>query len=160
MNVSIVEFPETKVASILHRGSPETEHDTVMKLVHWKIQNKYFDQEKYRSYGLHHIPKQPHNPDDHRVEFCLSIYGGVESNDVGIFESTIPACRCALARDVGSRSDNQAVKYLVYEWLPNSNENLSGEPIIFHYVNVGPDVKESETITDVYLPLQSASHEK
>ena len=159
MNVSIVEFPETKVASILHRGSPETEHDTVMKLVKWKIQNKYFDQVKYKSFGLHHIPNRSSNSNDHRVDFCLSIDGDVASNDFGIFESTISACRCALARDVGSRLDNQAVKYLVYEWLPNSTEKLSGEPIIFHYVNVGPDIKEREAITDVYLPLQPLSQD-
>jgi AraC family transcriptional regulator len=27
-------------------------------------------------------------------------------------------------------------------------------PIFFHYGNVGPDVKEAEMITDVYLPLK------
>jgi AraC family transcriptional regulator len=155
MKVSIVEFPETKVASIVHRGSPETEHDTVMKLIQWKIQNQYFDQLKHRSYGLHHIPKQPLNPDDHTVDFCLSIDGEVSPNEFGISESVIPACRCALARDIGSRSNNQAVKYLVYEWLSKSEENMSGQPIIFHYVNVGPDVQENEAITDVYLPLMS-----
>lgn len=31
---------------------------------------------------------------------------------------------------------------------------LSGYPIIFHYVNVGPDVKDEEAITDVYMPLK------
>lgn len=159
MNVSIVDFPETKVASIFHRGSPETEHDTVMKLVQWKIQKKYFDQVNHRSYGLHHIPTQSFSSIDHRVDFCLSIDGAVAPNEFGIVESIIPACRCALARDVGSRSNNQAVKYLIHEWLPNSKEKLSGEPLIFHYVNVGSDIKESEAITDVYLPLQTASQD-
>jgi len=27
-------------------------------------------------------------------------------------------------------------------------------PIFFHYVNIGPRVKEREMITDVYLPLR------
>ncbi|WP_417214080.1 AraC family transcriptional regulator [Alcanivorax sp.] len=160
MKVSIVEFPETKVASILHKGSPETEHDTVMKLVQWKIQNQYLDQTKHRNYGLHHIPEKFSKPADHRVDFCLSVDSEVAPNEFGIFDSTIPACRCALARDVGSRSNNQAVKYLINEWLPRSQERLSGEPIIFHYVNVGPNVKEDEAITDVYLPLQQQSEEQ
>jgi DNA gyrase inhibitor GyrI len=34
---------------------------------------------------------------------------------------------------------------------------MSGQPIVFHYVNVGPDVKEREAITDVYLPLKRGS---
>lgn len=88
------------------------------------------------------------------MDFCLSINGTVSENDVGIVEKVIPSLRCALARDVGSRANNQAVKYLVEEWLPQSGEVLSDFPIIFHYVNVGPSVKDHEAITDVYLPLK------
>lgn len=66
----------------------------------------------------------------------------------------IPAMRCALARDVGSRSDNQAARYLYDEWLPRSGERLAAAPLVFHYVNVGPQVNEREAITDVYLPLE------
>ncbi|MDF1763503.1 MAG: hypothetical protein P1U57_08855, partial [Oleibacter sp.] len=85
-----------------------------MKLVQWKLRHEYFDQQRYRSYGLHHIPNKS-LPSDHRVDFCLSIDGVVETNEFGITESIIPSCRCALARDVGSRSDNQAVQYLVHK---------------------------------------------
>ena len=42
------------------------------------------------------------------------------------------------------------------EWLPASGEAAGDFPIFFHYVNVGPDVKESEMITDVYLPLEGS----
>ncbi len=66
----------------------------------------------------------------------------------------IPHCRCARARDIGSRSNNRAAAYLYEEWLPQSGESLGDFPMIFHYVNVGPDVKEEETITDVYMPLK------
>jgi AraC family transcriptional regulator len=61
---------------------------------------------------------------------------------------------CALARDVGSRSGSQAARCLYEEWLPGSLEEIADFPIIFHYVNVGPDVAENEAITDVYLPLR------
>jgi AraC family transcriptional regulator len=67
---------------------------------------------------------------------------------------TIPAMRCARARDIGSRLNNRAVQYLYDEWLPRSGEQLATRPILFHYVNVGPDVQEHEAITDVYLPLK------
>lgn len=66
---------------------------------------------------------------------------------------TIPRLKCALARDIGSRMNNQAAAYLYEKWLPASGETLSGYPIIFHYLNVGPDVKDEEAVTDVYMPL-------
>jgi AraC family transcriptional regulator len=153
MDVKIVTFPETKVASITHLGTPEQEHITARKLIDWRIKNHLLDQSKYRSYGLHYSDPCA-NPLKYRVDFCLSIDGAVEKNDDGIIEKIIPSLRCAFARDVGSRSNNKAVRYLVNEWLPYSNEAPSGFPIIFHYVNVGPNIQEYEAITDVYLPLK------
>lgn len=153
MDVTIVKFPETRVAMLEHHGSPATEHDTVGKLVQWKLANQLLDPARHRHYGLHHLPHTL-EPGQHRVDFCLSVDDKIPDNDLGIYETVIQACRCAVARDVGSRRDNQAVKYLVYDWLPASDENASGAPLIFHYVNVGPNVKDSEAITDVYLPLQ------
>ena len=61
--------------------------------------------------------------------------------------------RCARARDIGSRENNQAAPFLAREWLPGSGEGISGAPMIFHYVNVGPQVQPQDAITDVYLPL-------
>ena len=158
MDVKFVNFPETKVAKIAYAGKPENERGTIMKLVQWKLQHKLLDQSRYRTYGLHYLPENglpetADTPIPYRVDFCLSIEDDVAPNEFEISQGTIPACRCAVARDIGSRMDNQAAKFLVQEWLPNSGEALSGAPLIFHYVNVGPDVKESEAITDVYLPL-------
>ena len=154
MDVRIVTFPETKVASITHIGPREREHDTARKLIEWKIRNRFLDQSKYRSYGLHYIDPRTIEPSEYRVDFCLSIEGSVGQNNAEIVEKVIPILKCALARDVGSRGNNQAAKYLIGEWLPESDETMSGFPLIFHYVNVGPDIKEHEAITDVYLPLK------
>lgn len=154
MQVSMVTFPETKVASITHLGDPAQEHVTARKLIDWKIQNLLLDQTRHRSYGLHYINPRAINPPQHRVDFCLSIEETVGENDAGIVEKVIPSLRCALARDVGSRANNQAVRYLIEAWLPQSGAVLSDFPIIFHYVNVGPSVKDDEAITDVYLPLK------
>jgi len=59
-----------------------------------------------------------------------------------------------LAQHRGSRAHNLAAVYLYREWLPQSGESLGDFAIIFHYVNVGPEVKDDEMITDVYLPLK------
>ena len=154
MNVQIVMFPETKVATIEHLGSPALEYDTVRKLIAWKIENRLLDQLKHRSYGLHYV--DPHNtlPFEYRVEFCLSIEDDVDPNPYGIKTKTIPSLRCAHARDIGSRSNNKAAVYLYNAWLPQNSESHANFLIIFHYVNVGPNVREEEMITDVYLPLK------
>ena len=154
MHVEIVTFPETKVAVIEHRGSPALEYETVQKLIAWKLQNRLLDQTRFRSYGLHYTDPFNTPPADHRVDFCLSVEENVAPNPNGIKTTVIPALRCAYARDVGSRSNNQAAAYLYKVWLPQSGETHCGFPMIFHYVNVGPNVKTEEMITDVYLPLR------
>jgi AraC family transcriptional regulator len=154
MQVSIVTFPETKVAAIRHVGPPALEHETVRKLIAWKREHRLFDAARYRSYGLHYTDPGTVDPAKHRVDFCLSYDDAIGPNPFGIAAATIPAMRCALARDVGSRLNNKAAQYLYREWLPGSGEQMASQPIVFHYVNVGPGVKDHEAITDVYLPLK------
>lgn len=154
MRVNIVTFPETKVAGISHVGAPSQEHETVRKLIAWKLEHRLLDQERYRSYGLHYADPRAASPSAYRVDFCLSYDDAVEPNPYGIVGMTIPALRCAVARDVGSRLNNRAAQYLYDEWLPHSGEQIAAHPLVFHYVNVGPTVKEHEAITDVYLPLK------
>lgn len=154
MDVEIVLFPETKVALITHHGPRALEYETVRKLIAWKLENHLLDSSKYRSYGIHHTDPHVTPPSEHRVDFCLSIEDDVSPNSYGIRTAIIPACRCARARDIGSRSNNQAAAYLYNTWLPESNESVGDFPIFFHYVNVGPHVREEEMVTDVYLPLK------
>ena len=154
MNVNILIFPETKVAAIEHHGSPALEHDTARKLIAWKIEHRLLDQSKYRSYGVHYTDPLTTPASKHRVDFCLSFGEEVAPNPYGILTKVIPSRRCAFARDVGSRSNNKAAVYLYETWLPQSGESPGDFPIFFHYVNVGPNVREEEMITDVYLPLK------
>ena len=154
MNVQIVTFPCTKMAAIEHIGPPWLEHDTARLMVEWKLENRLLDQTRYRSYGLHYTDPRKVSPAEHRVEFCLSVDQDVSANPYGIYQKTIPDLRCALARDLGSRANNRAALYLCEEWLPTSGEEIAEFPIIFHYVNVGPNVKQHEAVTNVYLPLK------
>lgn len=154
MNVQIVEFPETKVAAIRHLGSPELEHETVRKLIAWKLEHRLLDPLKHRSYGVHYTNPRITPPSEHCVDFCISVEADVGPNSFGITTKIIPRCKCARARDIGSRLNNKAADYLGEIWLPQSGETLGTLPIFFHYVNVGPNVREEEMITDVYLPLK------
>jgi AraC family transcriptional regulator len=154
MDVRIVVFPETKVAAVEHFGAPALEHETAKKLIAWKLQTRLLNPLRHRSYGVHYTDPRRTPPADHHVDFCLSIDSDVEPNPFGVIDKVIPSNRCALARDIGSRYNNQAASYLYHDWLPRSGEQVGRFPIFFHYVNVGPDVREADMITDVYLPLR------
>jgi len=154
VEVQIVTFPETKVVMLTHFGTAAEEHETARRLAAWKVKNGRLDQDRYRTYGLHYSRRSESPTERYRVDFCLSVEEDVDSDDSGVVQTVIPGMRCALARDIGSRLDNKAAAFLVGEWLPGSGEEMSGYPLIFHYVNVGPSVKPDEAITDVYLPLK------
>ncbi len=154
MDVQIVVFPDTKVAAIEHFGSPALEHNTARQLIAWKLEQRLLDPLKNRSYGVHYTDPRNTRPADQHVDFCLSIESAVKPNSFGVVNKMIPRCRCALARDIGSRYDNKAAVYLYGNWLPQSCEQPGNFPMFFHYVNVGPDVREEDMITDVYLPLR------
>jgi AraC family transcriptional regulator len=153
MKVEIVTFPRTRVAVVEHHGPPTLEHETVKKLIAWKIENRFLDPLKHRSYRIHYTDPHVTPPSQHRVDFCLSFDGDVALNSHGILTKIIPELRCARARDIGYRFNNQAALFLNQTWLPQSGESLGKFPMFFHYVNVGPQVRDEEMVTDVYLPL-------
>ena len=154
MEARLVEFPATAVAMLTHRGSPATEHATVRTLVAWKLLHRFVDPLRHRHYGIHHHDPRTTRTEDYRVDFCLSLATEVPANDAGIVPAVIPRLFCALARDVGSRTDNQAARWLREHWLPRSGMSVGDHPPIFHYLNVGPLGQPADMITDVYLPLR------
>lgn len=153
MKVHIIEFPETNVAVAEHRGPPQLEYETSKKLIAWRKEN-HVTPNGNKTYAVHYTNPYCTPAADHRVDFCVTHDHSIKPNKQGIVGKIIPACRCAVARHLGSRERNLAAEYLINEWLPKSGETLGNFPVFFHYVNVGPNVLESEMITDVYLPLK------
>ena len=153
MDVTIVDFPETKVAALEHRGAPHLEYQTIQKLIAWRVAAG-LPPGQHRSYGVHYNDPRIISPDDYRVDFCIEVEHDVAPNPQGVLTKRIPSGRCAVARHFGSRRNVSAAYYLYDTWLPDSGEVVRDFPIFFHYVNVGPQVQEHEMITDVYLPLR------
>lgn len=151
--VEIVDFPETKIAVVEHRGSPALEHQSVLKLISWRKENNLPPSEAHKSYGIHYNDFRHIAPQAYRVDLAVSVEDDVGDNDYGVINKTIPALRCAKARHIGSRSNVTTAYFLMEKWLPESGAELADFPIFFHYVNVGPGIKEDEMITDVYLPI-------
>ena len=153
MNVQIVHFAETKVAIVEHRGPPHLEHETVRRLIEWRIANRMHP-DRHRTYGIHYNDPRAAPPADYRADFGISVESDIPSNPQGVVNKTIPGGRCAVARRFGSRENVSAAVYLYEVWFPESGEALGDFPIFFHYVNVGPTVQDHEMITDVYPPLR------
>lgn len=153
MDVRIVDFPETCVAALEHHGPPALEHQTARRLVQWRLRHR-LSPDRHRTYGVHYTDPRITPPEQHRVDFCVSVDEDVAPNPEGVVPKVIPAGRCAVARHLGSRDNVSAAAYLYDVWLPQSGETPRDFPIFFHYVNVGPNVQEHEMITDVYLPLR------
>jgi AraC family transcriptional regulator len=152
MQVEIVDFPETMVAALEHRGPQHLSYETSQKFIEWRRAND-IRPDQGRTYGIHHLEHGGESPEDFRLELCVSVDKPVADNPQGVVTRIIPAGRCARVRNLGSRHELAGPRYLYETWLPGSAEQLRDHPIFFHYVNVGPGVRDEDMITDIYLPL-------
>jgi AraC family transcriptional regulator len=140
MHVDIIEYPETLVATLEHQGPEKQTYKTSAKFTQWRKENAV-PAHKGNTYGIHYADPNNTSPEDVRLDICVSIENEVGENPQGVVNKSIPACRCTLARHTGSRDHVTAAEYLVYEWLPDSGEEMGDFPLFFHNVNVGPGVR-------------------
>jgi AraC family transcriptional regulator len=155
-NVEIVEFPRTRVAAVEYQGAPEQEYSAVMKLVAWRRENGVRP-DQGKTIGIHYSDPASTKPEDYRLDVCVTFDGAIAPNSHGVIAKEIPGGRCARIRHHGSREYIPEAEYIYREWLPQSGERLRDFPPFFHYVNVGPDVKDEDMITDVYMPILAGS---
>ncbi len=151
--VEIVEFPETLIAALEHHGPEHQTYNTTQKFIEWRQANGVRPGIG-NTYGIHYNDPETTAPEDYRLDIAVSVDAPVTSNPQGVINKIIPAGRCARVRHLGSRHDVTPARWLYSEWLPASGEELRDFPMFFHYVNVGPQIKPEEMITDVYLPLR------
>lgn len=90
MDVEIVNFPETKIAVIEHRGPAQFEHESVKNLVAWRIENKLPPSDIHRSYGIHYNDPQKVAPPEYRVDLCVSVEQEISINEAGVLNKVIP----------------------------------------------------------------------
>ena len=139
MDVEIIEFEETLVAALEHKGPSHTLYNTVSQFIEWRQANG-LSPDSGKTYGIHYSDERVCEPEDYRVDICVSVDQPVADNSYGVVTKTIPAGRCARVRHLGSREHIAAANLVYEEWLPTSGEELRDFPIFFHYVNVGPGV--------------------
>ncbi len=153
MKVELIEFPGRKVALLEHRGPEAGVYGTVQRFVEWR-RAAGISPEHGETYGLHYHDAADVPAEHYRFDVCVTYDGEVAPNPHGVVSSQMPAGRCARLRHYGSREQIPAARWLYREWLPASGKELRDYPFFFHYVNVGPDVKDKDMVTDLYLPLE------
>ncbi len=155
MKVKIVDFKETKIAVLEHRGDPKLLNNSIQKFIKWRKETGISPINSSNSYSLVYDDPNNTKPEDFRFDLCGSIISEIPENKYGIINKAIPAGRCAVLRHKGSHDLLPSKIYDLYgKWLPASKEKLRDFPMFFHYVNLTPDVLEDELITDIYIPLK------
>jgi AraC family transcriptional regulator len=154
MNPDLVQFEETRVAVLEHRGPPEQLMASVGRFIAWRRACQDSPVATSRTLGIAYDDPRTTNPDAFRFDICGELKGPLHANSAGIVEKVIPAGRCAVARHIGSTDAiGETIHTLYAEWLPQSGERLRDFPCFFQYVVRMPQVQEHEQVTDIYLPV-------
>ncbi len=152
--VKIIQFQETRVAVLEHRGDPKLIGDSVRQFIAWRKQNHLPPNISDTFNILYDNPAET-APEDFRLDLCASIDRAIPENTFGIVEKTIPGGRCAVLRYIGDDANlGDSITALYSTWLPQSGEELRDFPLFLQRVKFFPDVPEHETTIDVFLPLQ------
>lgn len=155
MDVRIVQFEETRVAALEHRGPPEMLMASVQRFIAWRKSCDVSPESTSKTIGVPYGDPSNTAPEDFRFDICGSTLVDVAANEYGIVEKAIPGGRCAVVQHIGSTDAiGKTVHQLYGQWLPDSGEELRDFPCYFHYIKRMPTVPEHEQVTDVYLPLR------
>lgn len=155
MNVNIVDFAETMVAVLEHKGPPDTLMDSVKTFIDWRKQSGFSPNASSRTFGVPYDDPNITPPEAFRFDICGETDVAVPENPQGVINKRIPGGRCAVVRHIGSTDQiSDSVYYLYREWLPESGEELRDFPVFFHYIKRVPETPEHEQVTDIYLPLK------
>jgi len=155
MNVDVVVFPETKVAVLEHKGSPDLINESVAKFIEWRKQSGLSPVGTSDSFGIVYNNPNTVAPEEFCFDLCGSVSEEVPENVWGVSNKTISGGRCVKIRHLGSRDDiEKPICHLYGQWLPESGEELRDAPLFFHYINLFPEVDEHALITDIYLPIK------
>ena len=152
--VDIVNFEETRVAVLEHRGDPTLLGASIRKFIDWRRKEKLPPKVSDTFNLLYDNPAEV-PPEQFRLDLCAATDKDLPPNDEGLVARVIPAGRCALLRHVGPEEGFvEALRFIYAEWLPQSGEELRDFPLFCKRVRFSPDVPEHEAVTEIYLPLK------
>jgi AraC family transcriptional regulator len=153
-DVKIIVFPETRVATLQHRGDPARIEDSIAHFIAWRRQNR-LSPDASATFNLLYSDAAQTPPHEFRLDLCAATPQAVAENPFGVVAGTIPGGRCAVLRHHGSDDTlAETLRYLYSSWLPSSGEEPRDFPLYIQRLRFFPDVPEPEAISDVFLPLK------
>jgi AraC family transcriptional regulator len=103
MQVNIIEFEETAIAVLEHRGSPELINDSVKVFIDWRKQSGLSPVNSSRTFGIIYDNPDTTPPEEFRFDICGEVSTSVPGNSQGVVNKVISGGRCAVVRHHGSR---------------------------------------------------------
>jgi len=155
MDVKIVNFEETMVAALEHRGAPELVNESARLFIEWRKESRRSPVKTSKTFGIAYDDPDRTEPAAFRFDICGSVTAEVPANRQGVVNKVIPGGWCAVLRHFGSHDRiGESAYYLYREWLPASGEELRDFPLFFQYLNLIPETPEHKLVTDIHLPLK------
>ncbi len=153
-DVTIIAFPETRVATLEHRGTIADLGATIRRFIDWRRRNR-LPPKLSATFNVQHGSHPDVVDGDYHVDLCAATNVPIDPNPEEVIAKAIPAGRCAVVRHHGSDDTLPAtVMFLYATWLPASGEEPRDYPLFFQRVQFFPDVPEQAAITDVFLPIR------
>ncbi|GGA51838.1 AraC family transcriptional regulator [Dyella nitratireducens] len=151
-DVRIMDFAETRIAVLEHRGDPNHLGDSIRSFIAWRKQH-HLHPSRHATFNIFYDDPYQVAPEDYRMDLCVAVDRDIAGD--GIVDKIIPAGRCAVLRHMGSDDHLYAsISYLYSEWLPHSGEEPRDFPLFVQRVRFFPDVPEHEAVVDIFLPLK------
>jgi AraC family transcriptional regulator len=153
--VRIVDFPQTRVGALAHRGDAQSIAASVERFIAWRKQNHLPPWQSATFNICYDTGRDASDtPGEVHLDICAATEGEIAANPFGVAAKIIPGGRCAVLRYVGSDAGLAgAATFLYKEWLPQSGESLRDFPLFLQRVRFFPEVPEDETVFDIFLPL-------
>jgi AraC family transcriptional regulator len=151
--VEVVDFPETPVAVLTHRGDPAGVGETVRRFIAWRRENR-LPPPASATFNIFHSDPAEGDPAAFRMDLCAATSRPIATNDAGVVAGTIPGGRCAVLRQVGGGDLEEAARFLYARWLPESGHELRDFPLFARRVSMHPEVPEHEAVTELHLPIR------
>jgi AraC family transcriptional regulator len=150
--IDIIDFPETPLAVLEHRGTPALLSHSIQRFIAWR-KSMGLPPSRSKTFNLVYDDPRAVNGEEYRFDLACE-YRGDLLDDSGIVAKAIPAGKCARLRHVGSDDTlSQPIEYLYADWLESHDWTLRDFPLFFERVSFFPEVSEYEMITDIYLPI-------
>lgn len=152
-SIDIVDFPETPLAVLEHKGAPARLGHSIQRFIAWR-KKIGLPPSKSRTFNLIYDDPRVVNAEDYRFDLACAYDSPNLGSDNEILRKVIPAGKCVRYRHIGSDDMlSHPIDYLYSDWLESSGRDLRDFPLFLERVSFFPEVSEYEMITDIYLPI-------